>query len=293
MPEPRVFRAGDPEPTDVAEVRHTSSQRFQACVTIELVAGVEVSRSQCWTDGGGDPLDWADLTRRLGSCTLTEVARPDQGGLTGSSVIVEDVRPASQDRRGGTNGHSLALTLDVSHPGRERRSALAPIETWRPVAGYEEIYEVSDIGRLRGPKGIRRPVLAKSASLVYRRAMLSGVGTPKNVGIHRLVLTTFSRPPEPEEVARHLDGDSLNNCIENLAWGTALENSMDSRMNGTLCRRTCPNGHEYTAEETVRRGGRRCGICIIAAAFSLRPSDALALDAALFLLMNLKTWTPR
>jgi hypothetical protein len=35
------------------------------------------------------------------------------------------------------------------------------------------------------------------------------------------------------------------------------------------------------------------GICIIAAAFSLRPSDALALDAALFLLMNLQTWSPR
>ncbi|MCU1687839.1 MAG: hypothetical protein JWQ81_8578 [Amycolatopsis sp.] len=103
MPEPRVFRAGDPEPTDVAEVQHTSSQRFQACVTVELVAGVEVSRSQCWTAGDGDPLDWSDLTRRLGSCTLTEVVDPDQGGLTGSSVIVEGTRPASQDRRDGTN----------------------------------------------------------------------------------------------------------------------------------------------------------------------------------------------
>lgn len=141
-PEPRIFHAGDPEPTDVAEVRHTSSQRFQACVTVDTVAGIEVSRSQCWTDGGGDPLDWADLTRRLGNCTLTEVVDPsmqstrppltstqfetaalgaggrwsgladqldpDQGGLTGSSVIVEGARPAAPAGRSDTNGASPA-----------------------------------------------------------------------------------------------------------------------------------------------------------------------------------------
>jgi hypothetical protein len=168
MPEPRIFHAGDPEPSDVAEVRHTSSQRFQACVTVDTVAGIEVSRSQCWTDGGGDPLDWADLTRRLGSCTLTEVARPDQGGLTGSSVIVEDVRPASQDRRvetitpspvsraAGTpfEGFSSDLSVIAGHVCAKVDSCTcgtdldATMGQHEPTCGWEPVGTVEAVGAL-------------------------------------------------------------------------------------------------------------------------------------------------
>jgi hypothetical protein len=144
MPEPRIFRAGDPEPTDVAEVQHTSSQCFQACVTVELVAGVEVSRSQCWTDGGGDPLDWADLTRRLGSCTLTEVARPDQGGLTGSSVIVEDIRPAASAGRSDTNGGAPAPGDAGNDLGQLRTAITAALIADEDVCAYADSDIVDD-----------------------------------------------------------------------------------------------------------------------------------------------------
>lgn len=53
--------------------------------------------------------------------------------------------------------------------------------------------------------------------------------------VHALVLTHF-RGPKPFIGAqcRHLDGDPRNNAIDNLEWGTALENGADTRRHGTL-----------------------------------------------------------
>lgn len=51
--------------------------------------------------------------------------------------------------------------------------------------------------------------------------------------IHRLVLETYVGPcPEGME-ARHLDGDSKNNKVENLIWGTPKENQQDRFSHGT------------------------------------------------------------
>lgn len=51
--------------------------------------------------------------------------------------------------------------------------------------------------------------------------------------VHRLVLTLFVRPNEAGEECRHLDGNPKNNRLENLAWGTRLENIMDKARHGT------------------------------------------------------------
>ena len=54
--------------------------------------------------------------------------------------------------------------------------------------------------------------------------------------VHRLVLETFvGRCPKGME-CRHLDGDSKNNNLENLKWGTRLENEKDKTLHG---RRDC------------------------------------------------------
>jgi hypothetical protein len=50
---------------------------------------------------------------------------------------------------------------------------------------------------------------------------------------HRLVLTAFSGPPKPGELARHLDGDPGHNDLGNLVWGTGRENWDDARKHGT------------------------------------------------------------
>lgn len=50
----------------------------------------------------------------------------------------------------------------------------------------------------------------------------------KRRAVYHLVLETYERFAEFGEVARHIDGNNQNNCLENLAWGTTKENVVDS-----------------------------------------------------------------
>lgn len=51
------------------------------------------------------------------------------------------------------------------------------------------------------------------------------------IKVHRLILTTFKRPPKKGEVCRHLDDDPAHNHISNLAWGSPQDNSGDKILN--------------------------------------------------------------
>jgi hypothetical protein len=121
-------------------------------------------------------------------------------------------------------------------------------EAWRPIPGFEGLYEVSDHGRVRRlrVKGGRReytapaivPVrpIAKGGGYLWVR-LYDGHGTVvRTCAIHRLVLTVFVREPKAEEQARHLDGVRTNNCVSNLCWGTAKENAADRERHGTTAR---------------------------------------------------------
>lgn len=47
------------------------------------------------------------------------------------------------------------------------------------------------------------------------------------IPVHQLVLTAFHGPRSEGMVARHLDGNPVNNSIDNLTWGTVKENQND------------------------------------------------------------------
>lgn len=148
------------------------------------------------------------------------------------------------------------------------------VENWRPVVGFEALYEVSDQGRVRSRrrKGSRGGVLAATIDSGGYRL----VGLYQNGGraaarrVHTLVAEAFiGALPEGQEV-RHLDGDALNCAAGNLAYGDRLLNMADQRRHGTHAntRKThCPQRHPYTPENTkveVRHNGRtyrRCLTC--------------------------------
>lgn len=55
----------------------------------------------------------------------------------------------------------------------------------------------------------------------------------KRFKIHRLLMQTFKPIENPEEyVVNHLDGDKLNNDLENLEWTTSIKNSNHAKENG-------------------------------------------------------------
>lgn len=101
-----------------------------------------------------------------------------------------------------------------------------PGESWKPVVGYEDIYEISDKGRLKSlVKGY--PMLRKCSphkTLGYPYTSLSDEGKTKMAYIHRLVAEAFIPNPQNKEEVNHKDGNKANNDISNLEWVTHQEN---------------------------------------------------------------------
>lgn len=112
-------------------------------------------------------------------------------------------------------------------------------EIWKEVYGYEGLYEVSNLGRVRSldhlvtqQKGscfitriykgrILKPRIPKNK---YPYLHLSKQGVQLTVKVHRLVAQTFIPNPENLPQVNHKDGNKQNNVVTNLEWA-------DSKMN--------------------------------------------------------------
>ena len=69
--------------------------------------------------------------------------------------------------------------------------------------------------------------------------------------VHRLVLETFVGPSPVGMECLHIDGNPTNNHIENLRWGTRIENRADIRRHAQLYRRR--QGSTWLSEDTIRQ----------------------------------------
>ena len=101
-------------------------------------------------------------------------------------------------------------------------------EVWRPVTGYEELYAVSNKGRVAslkayGKENFKIMKLAKG-SHGYKTVQLSNNNITKNHIVHRLVAEAFIPNPNKKEQVDHIDTIIENNCVENLRWVTSIEN---------------------------------------------------------------------
>lgn len=146
------------------------------------------------------------------------------------------------------------------------------IETWLPVPGFEGLYEVSDAGRVAStPKRTRpgRRILApanhKRGGYLY--VTLHRPGKQFHRKIHHLVCEAFNGPRPAGTLARHLDGNHLNNSPGNLAWGTASENNVDRVRHGrhhNANKRTCVRNHPLCGDNlyiNATSGARQCRAC--------------------------------
>ena len=163
---------------------------------------------------------------------------------------------------GGEDGRQPTRSADTktapgSRPGSAQRKqhgegqAINTVnEVWNPVVGYEGLYEVSNLGRVRGLQ--RGKILKqKKDRHGYVVVILSKKGKKKDKRVHRLVLEAFVGPLPDGMVTRHLDGDPLNNNISNLQYGSSSENNLDTVRHGRhhwANRTHCPQGHKLTPE---------------------------------------------
>ena len=120
---------------------------------------------------------------------------------------------------------------------------------WKPIRGYEGLYEVSDYGDVRS---LDREVIqgargGSSSTHIYKGQMLkprkqyngymtvnlAKNGTFQRVSIHRLVGYHYLEKPSGKDCINHLDGNPENNHVSNLEWCTQSENIQYAYDKGT------------------------------------------------------------
>jgi hypothetical protein len=110
------------------------------------------------------------------------------------------------------------------------------INVWTPVPEYVGFYEVTKTGKLRSlhPKEGPKMVKARVDWGGYLAVVLCKGGNPKTMRVHRVVALTFVPNPAQKLFVNHLDGDKLNNCVDNLEWVTHSENLKHAYAKGLI-----------------------------------------------------------
>lgn len=98
-------------------------------------------------------------------------------------------------------------------------------ETWKDVASYEGLYQVSDLGHVRSLRHEKALILKPGSSgKGYLNVRLCRDGKVKALYIHRLVAEAFIPNPLNLPQVNHKDEDKTNNAVNNLEWCTAEYN---------------------------------------------------------------------
>lgn len=103
-------------------------------------------------------------------------------------------------------------------------------EEWRDIKGYEGLYQVSNLGRvksLRDKNNKKRELILKPKIMRngYLKVDLCKNGKQKTFTVHRLVATVFISNPKNFPTVNHKDENKLNNNVSNLEWCTVLYNN--------------------------------------------------------------------
>jgi hypothetical protein len=94
-------------------------------------------------------------------------------------------------------------------------------EEWRDIPNWAGRYQVSNLGRVRGVKGMLRPNVMRNGYLCVH-LYSGGKHTRKPVTIHKLVASVFLDSAADE--VNHINFDRADNRAVNLEWVTRLDN---------------------------------------------------------------------
>lgn len=119
-------------------------------------------------------------------------------------------------------------------------------ENWEWVEGYEGHYKVSDQGRVFSVKSDKFMGVNRVTKDGYNYIALSKNNKAKEFRMHRLVATHFIPNPENKETVNHIDGDKLNNRVDNLEWSTRHENMQHAYKLGL---KKMHRGHEHASSK--------------------------------------------
>lgn len=151
-------------------------------------------------------------------------------------------------------------------------------EEWKDVVGFEGVYSVSNLGRIRRDRGgsgivtgrIFRNVYDTNGYPIVSLQYIPNNKPRKTYTIHRLVAAAFFGPVPKGLQCNHKDGNKANNRVSNLEYITPRENTLHAIKNGLRNRvykriktTHCRRGHKRTPENTYidRKGFEVCKEC--------------------------------
>lgn len=144
-------------------------------------------------------------------------------------------------------------TLSIGNLKHERQGVFLMQEIWKPVP-FEQFCDycsVSNLGNVKLTKQCRKTHVALKPGLLkpqigewgYAIVNLQSPNEYKRISVHRLVALTFIPNPLNKPQVNHIDGNKLNNCVDNLEWVTVSENLKHAYKNGLNY--YDPNSYDY------------------------------------------------
>lgn len=132
------------------------------------------------------------------------------------------------------------------------------MEIWKDIKGYEGLYQVSNLGRIKclehtcpgrykgKPRIVKEHIMTQVENKAngYYYVTLSNSDRGRTFTVHRLVATTFLDNPDNLPCVNHKDETRSNNCVENLEWCTSLYNNTYNNVHKRRKRYT----HKYEYE---------------------------------------------
>ena len=133
------------------------------------------------------------------------------------------------------------------------------MEHWKDIEGYEGLYQVSDLGRVKAlnynKTGMERVLSAGKDTGGYMYVILHKNGKGKMCSVHRLVAQAFIPNPNGLPEINHKDECKTNNIVSNLEWCTAKYNM--NYGNGAKTRHSKVDYTNPIYKETAIRNGRK------------------------------------
>lgn len=140
-----------------------------------------------------------------------------------------------------------------------------PEEEWRDVLGFEELYQVSNLGKVRTIKKGEAEMSQQENRNGYLTVHLRNKGVERRAMVHRLVAEAFIPNPDEFRDVNHKNGNKADNRVENLEWVSHSDNMTHSfRELGKNVRHIVQIGLDGTFIErwnSIAEAAEATGIC--------------------------------
>ena len=130
-------------------------------------------------------------------------------------------------------------------------------EKFFDIPDYEGYYQITKTGVVKTQKrqGTNERILLPYTDRTgYLRVNFTVAGKTSSYAVHRLVCLTFLSNPENKRTVNHINGNKLDNNIDNLEWATHSENHLHAyRVLNRSCHMSGKTGNKHHNARAVKQ----------------------------------------